>query len=334
MEVKKEQIARYSGKPVFLVSLRNDKGAVVNILTFGAIVKDIFLPGLNGSIPDNMVLSYDTVDEYIADPHYIGCIVGRYANRIAGGMFTINDQTCQLTKNEEANQNHLHGGYAGFNKKLWDTRKTFVNETECGVSLALTSRHLEEGYPGNLNVEVSYVLSNLNELTITYRASTDIPTVVNLTNHSYFNLSGGKRDISDHNLSIYADEYTPADETYIPFGNIESVDQSIYDLRNPQKAGAFMHQVDTLNYCLNNNKEFKLAALLSDPDSGRTLEVRTTCPGLQLYCGNYLSGRFEPFAGICLEPHYFPDSPNHMKFPSSVLNPGVEYYEVSSYKFG
>ncbi|HEY0769997.1 MAG TPA: aldose epimerase family protein, partial [Sphingobacteriaceae bacterium] len=210
---------------------------------------------------------------------------------------------------------------------------TFKESGKAGVVLSLVSPDLEEGYPGNLTVEVTYTLSNLNELSIAYKASTDQPTVVNLTNHTYFNLSAGKRDISSHLIYINATEFTPTDDSYIPLGSIEPVENSIFDLREAKQVGEFMHQIITANYCLNNHKEFEFAARLSDPESGKSLEIRTTNPGLQLYCGNYLSGNFKPFSGICLEPQFYPDSPNHTQFPSTLLLPGEVYNEVISYKF-
>jgi len=307
-------------------------GAVVNIINYGAIIKDILIPGLN-NIPDNQVLSYDAIAEYYDDPHYVGCIVGRYANRISGGLLNINTNTWFLSLNEINNNNHLHGGYQGFNKRVWNIDDTFSTMAEAGVTLSRVSPHLEEGYPGNLNVGITYILSNANELFIKYKAMTDQATVINLTNHTYFNLSAGKRDISSYLLSIKADEYTPTNAQYIPDGHIEPVRNSIFDLRSHKKVGDFMHKIPTLNYCLNNKKEFKLVATLTDPQNKRSLEVRTTSPGLQLYCGNYLSGKFKPFSGICLEPHYYPNSPNQSEFPSALLLAGQVYDEITSYKF-
>lgn len=332
MRVKKELLATYNGHNIFMIMLYNDIGAMVNIINYGAIIKDILIPGLD-NVPYNQVLSYDTVEEYYSDPHYLGCIVGRYANRISGGQLNINGNKYFLSINEVDNNNHLHGGFQGFNKKVWDVGNTFSTVAEAGVTLSAVSTHLEEGYPGNLKVDVTYTLSNSNELIIKYNATTDQPTVINLTNHSYFNLSAGVRDISSYLLSINADEYTPANQQYIPDGRIQSVDNSIFDLRSGKRVGDFMHTIDTANYCLNNKKEFKLAATLTDPLSNRRLEVRTTNPGLQLYCGNYLSGKFKPFSGICLEPHYYPDSPNRPQFPSSILLPGEVYQEATSYTF-
>lgn len=331
MKVSKEWLHRYKDQDVYRITLNNDNGLKVNIINYGAAIESILVPDSKNHT-ENIVLSYNTIEEYFNDPHYLGCTVGRYANRIAGGIININNKTYQLTQNE-AGKNHLHGGYCGFNKKIWNIDQTINSVDETGVILSVISPDMEEGYPGNLAVEVSYTLTNSNELFIAYKASTDLPTVVNLTNHTYFNLSGGKHDISSHLLTINAAEFTPIHDNYIPLGSIKPVENSIFDLRKPKPAGEFMHQIITANYCLNNHKEFEFAARLSDPESGKSLEIRTTNPGLQLYCGNYLSGNFEPFSGICLEPQYYPDSPNHPQFPSTVLLPGEVYNEIISYKF-
>ena len=331
MEVDKEWLQSYKEQDIYRISLYNDNGLTVNIINYGATIENILVPD-SKKRPENIVLSYNTIEEYFNDPHYLGCTVGRYANRISGGLLKINNTTYQLSQNE-AGKNHLHGGYNGFNKKIWHVDRTFKESGKAGVVLSLVSPDLEEGYPGNMSVEVTYTLSNLNELSIAYNASTDRPTVVNLTNHTYFNLSGGKSDISSYLLNINATEFTPTDNSYIPRGSIEPVENSIFDLRKPKHVGEFMHQIITANYCLNNHKEFEFAARLSDPESGKSLEIRTTNPGLQLYCGNYLSGIFKPFSGICLEPHFYPDSPNHPQFPSTLLLPGEVYNEITSYKF-
>ncbi len=334
MNVAKKMLTTYQGKEIFLITLSNDNGVVVNILNFGATIKDILLPGSGGHL-EGVALSYDAVEAYFDDPHYIGCVIGRYANRIADGMLTIGDKVYQLSRNETDHNNHLHGGYCGFNKKVWDVSRTFQGFGDSGVVLSLTSPHSEEGYPGNLEVEVSYILSDTNELFIRFKAVTDQPTVVSLTNHTYFDLSAGQHDISSNILSIAADAFTPTDERHIPLGNIAPLHQTAFDLRRPRKIGDFMHMIPTLNYCIRRvkNHEFRVAATLSDRNSARKLEVLTTSPGLQLYCGNYLSGRFKPFSGICLEPQYYPDSPNHPEFPSTILKPGQVYSEVTSYRF-
>lgn len=332
MQVKKKLITKHNGRDIWMISLTNDVGTIVNIINYGAIVKDILMPDVNGAIT-NLVLTYDEVGDYFNDPHYLGCVVGRYANRISGGSLKIGDKLYQLSINEADNDNHLHGGFQGFSKKVWKIDEMFRNDTGAGVTLSVISPHLDEGYPGNVKARVTYILSNENELQINYKATTDQATAVNLTNHSYFNLSGGSRDISSYLLSVQADAYTPTDSRYIPYGNIEPVKQSVYDMHTPKKINEFMHNVPTLNYCIDNNRELKQVAMVTDPQSKMQLAVKATNPGLQLYFGNYLSGQHQPFHGICLEPHCYPDSPNHANFPSALLLPGQVYNETTSYQF-
>ncbi|TZF82090.1 galactose mutarotase [Pedobacter sp. BS3] len=329
MYTKTEQTDHYKGEDIFNISLHNDAGMIVTILNFGAIIKEILFPYGNGS-RRNMVLSYPDDRQYYTDPHYIGCVVGRYANRIAGGKLILGDEMYQLSLNENGNS-HLHGGFTGFNKKVWHIAGTFTDNDSASVTLTATSPHLEEGYPGYLTVEITYTLTRSNELQIHYRAVTDKPTIVNLTNHTYFNLSGGERDISNNTLSVNADAYTPANDQYIPTGNIEGVEHSGFDLRTPVKVSEIMHRMPTINYCLSHNDS--PAAILIDSESGCRLEVRTTKPGLQLYFANYLDKPFTPFAGICLEPQFYPDSPNHPLFPSTLLVPGQTYEHSTWYRF-
>lgn len=331
MGLSQKLVANYQGEDIHLISLSNTSGCTVAITNFGAIIKDVLLPQPDGRLA-NRVLSYENVQDYFDDRHFIGCTIGRYANRISGGAFSLNGEQIQLSLNETARKNHLHGGFVGFNKRVWSIGDTFEDGSGINVILQLLSPHLEEGYPGNLEVELRYTLTESNQLILSYKATTDRPTIVNLTNHSYFNLSGGKRDISNHVLCVKSDYYTPADGNYIPNGKILPVDNTIYDLRQGRSARKFMHEADTLNFCLANERELKLAAVLTESESGNSLEISTTCPGLQLYCGNYLDGSFKPFAGICLEPHYYPDSPNHDNFPSAALLPGEVYQETTVYK--
>jgi aldose 1-epimerase len=280
-----------------------------------------------------MVLSYNDVKDYFDDPYYIGCTVGRYANRISGGSFPLVGEQARLSLNEPAKNNHLHGGFKGFNKRVWTVAGTSESDLGTELVLKLFSKHLEEGYPGNLEVELRYTLTDANQLILVYKASTSRPTIVNLTNHSYFNLSGGRQDISSHILGLKSDSYTPADQRYIPSGEILPVEGTSFDLQQARAVKDFMHEADTVNFCLENQRELQFAAVLTDPETGNSLEVSTTCPGLQLYCGNYLGGSFKPFSGICLEPHYYPDSPNHANFPSALLMPEETYDETTVYKF-
>lgn len=311
-----------------MISLRSGT-CRVNILSYGAIMKDFLTPAAGGTW-ENIVLSYDQAEDYCEDTNYIGSIVGRYAGRIEAGTFSIGDETYQLTRNEKGN--HLHGGVQGFNRKVWKVDRVFEDPATAGVVLTTSSPHLEEGYPGNLEVEVTYRLSSENVLWLAFKAVTDQATVVNLTSHAYFNLTGRAGDIASHVLTIPAEQYLRDREHHIPSGSIDPVYGSIFDLRAPTPVSEVMHRVPPVNYVLRKGKDFQLAATLSEPGSGRCLEVRTTCPGLQLYCGNYLSGKYQPYAGICLEPQFFPDAPNHPGFPSTLLRPGEVYHEVSSFK--
>jgi aldose 1-epimerase len=323
---------RYREQNIYAVNLANDNGFSVDILNYGAVITGIYLPDKNGDIK-NMVLAYKDHTAYYEDPYYLGGVVGRYANRIAGGILNIGEQVYQLAINETANHNHLHGGKHGLNKRTWTISKSFQTADKAGIELSYTSPHLEEGYPGNLIINICYTITNNNELIIDYTAHTDRTTTVNLTNHSYFNLSGGAQDISAHLLSINAPEYTPTDDRYLPTGEILTVNNSIYDLQQPKQVSLFMEQIPTLNYCLPKHNGLKQAALLTQPDSGLSLNIQTTTPSLQLYCGNFLDTPFAPFAGICLEPHYSPDSPNHSGFPSTLLYPGKQYHETTVYSF-
>ena len=328
MKVTKTLIGSYLGRDTYVISLQGET-CRVNILSYGAAIKDFFVPGVGGKL-ENIVLSYDDVADYYTDSNYIGSVVGRYAGRIAGGSLNIDNCPYQLTRNE--NGNHLHGGDQGLSKKLWNVERIFEDAAVAGVTLSVRSPHLEEGYPGNLEAEVTYRLSGDQTLWMAFKAVTDRPTVVNLTNHAYFNLAGGGKDISSHILTIPAAQYLRDGENFIPTGSVTPVHGSVFDLRMPTPVSAVMRRVPPVNYVLRNRKDFRLAATLSEPESGRDLEVRTTCPALQLYCGNFLTGKYSPYAGICLEPQGFPDAPNHPSFPSTLLRPGDVYHEVSSFK--
>lgn len=328
MEVIKTLAGKYLDEDIWMISLKNE-ACMVNILNYGAIMKDFLVPGVGGTL-ENIILSYDHPKEYEEDSNYIGAIVGRYAGRIAAGSFTIDGQTYQLTRNE--NGNHLHGGVQGFNRKIWNVDRVFEDQSSAGVVLSTYSPHLEEGYPGNLKVEITYRLSRENVLWIAFTAVTDLATIINLTSHAYFNLTGRPGDIASHVLTIPAEQYLRDREGFVPSGSIEPVHGSVFDLRAPTPVSDVMHRVPPVNYVLREGKDFRLAATLSESRSGRSLEVRTTCPGLQLYCGNFLTGKYPPYSGICLEPQFFPDAPNHPGFPTTLLRPGEVYHQVSSFK--
>ena len=335
------------GRQVDLYTLTNAKGVEVKITNFGGIVVSVKVPDRNGKVAD-VVLGYDSLDGYINDKAYFGALVGRYGNRIAHGQFVLDGVTYKLAKNN--GENSLHGGVKGFNKAVWDAREVASKD---GPSLQLNylSKDGEEGYPGNLKVQVVYTLTDANELKIDYSATTDKKTVVNLTNHSYFNLAGqGTGDILAHELTIQADRFTPVDAGLIPTGELQPVERTPFDFRQKTAIGARINADDEQlklgkgydhNWVLNHTAEFSLAARAVEPNSGRVLEVWTTQPGVQFYTGNFLDGTVVGKGGkayafrsaFCLETQHFPDSPNHPEFPATVLNPGERYHQVTAYKF-
>lgn len=336
------------GNLVDLYTLTSAGGMEVKITAYGATVVSLVVPDRNGK-PSDVVLGYDALDEYIAGKYYFGCIAGRYANRIAGGRFTLNGTDYHLATND--GENHLHGGRRGFDKMVWQARE-FENKADIGLKLTYMSPDGEEGYPGNLSVTVNYTLTDANELRIDYLAVTDKPTVANLTNHTYFNLSGNATgDILGHKLMIKANEFTPVDEKLIPTGELRSVKGTPMDFGQPVAIGARIGQDDKQlilgkgydhNWVLNKDTdEFALAARANDPGSGRTVEVYTTEPGIQFYSGNFLNNQitgkageiYNHRSGFCLETQHFPDSPNKPEFPSTVITPGSKYMRTTVYKF-
>jgi aldose 1-epimerase len=336
------------GNLVDLYTLTSAGGMEVKITAYGATVVSLVVPDRNGK-PSDVVLGYDALDEYIAGKYYFGCIAGRYANRIAGGRFTLNGTDYHLATND--GENHLHGGRRGFDKMVWQARE-FENKADIGLKLTYMSPDGEEGYPGNLSVTVNYTLTDANELRIDYLAVTDKPTVANLTNHTYFNLSGNATgDILGHKLMIKANEFTPVDEKLIPTGELRSVKGTPMDFGQPVAIGARIGQDDKQlilgkgydhNWVLNKDAdEFALAARANDPGSGRTMEVYTTEPGIQFYSGNFLNDQitgkagkiYNHRSGFCLETQHFPDSPNKPEFPSTVIMPGLKYIQTTVYKF-
>jgi aldose 1-epimerase len=336
------------GVAVHLYTLCNAKGMEVAITNYGGIVLSLKVPDRQGSL-DDVVLGYDTLAEYIADNPYFGAIIGRYGNRIGRGKFTLDGQEYTLAQNN--NENHLHGGMKGFDKVVWKA-KGILGDKGPGLVLTYTSRDGEEGYPGNLDVSVTYIVTQENELRIHYVATADKPTPVNLTNHSYFNLAGqGIGNILGHELTLCADRFTPVDEGLIPTGQLRPVEGTPMDFRKPVAIGARVDQEDEQlgfgggydhNWVLNKPAgELALAARVYEPKRGRVMEVFTTEPGIQFYCGNFLDGSnvgkggkvYRHRYGFCLETQHFPDSPNKPAFPSTVLRPGEEYSTTTVYKF-
>ncbi|PSL08534.1 aldose 1-epimerase [Haloactinopolyspora alba] len=337
------------GTQVDVYTLRNWRGMEVDILTYGGIVQSITVPDRKGEMA-NVALGFDNLGDYVEHSGpYFGAIVGRYANRIAEGEFTLDGEQYELATNNPPN--HLHGGDVGFDKKVWEVTDEFADRHDVGLELSYTSPDGEEGYPGTLETTVTYTLTKRNELRIDYHATTDEPTIVNLTNHSYFNLGGeGTGSIEDHVLQIEADHYTPVDETLIPTGEIAPVEGTPFDFREPKEVGADIREPHEQlligqgydhNFVLNGGDGLDRAAKLRDPESGRTVSVYTTEPGMQFYSGNFLDGSFAGTSGqvyrqsdgLALETQHFPDSPNQPDFPSTVLRPGEEYESTTVYRF-
>lgn len=337
------------GAPVHAFEIVNGRGSRVVVLTLGGIIQSWMAPDASGRV-DDIVLGLDSVDEYLTVSPYFGALVGRYANRIANARCAIGGRHVLLTPN---NGDHsLHGGVRGFDKRPWSARAVRRGDAH-GVALSLVSADGEEGFPGTLRVTVRYLLTASHALVVDARATTTRPTVVNLSQHTYFNLGGTTaRDITRHELQLHADHYTPVDTTLIPTGELAPVDGTPFDFRvarpigdgldspHPQVrlAGGYDHNL----VIRRSHRGLVPAASLRDPASGRTLEVATTKPGLQLYTANFLDGtitgthgrRFGPHAAVCLETQHFPDSPNQLHFPSPVLRPGQVYAHRTVYAPG
>jgi len=331
------------GTPVDLYTLRNKNGLEVKITNYGGIVVSLSAPDRTGRRSD-VTLGFDTLDGYLKDHPYFGAIIGRYGNRIGGGRFALEGVEHKLARNN--GENSLHGGLKGFDKVVWDARRD-------GQRLELTyySKDGEEGYPGNLSVKVVYTFTEVNELKIDYSATTDKPTVVNLTNHTYFNLASDG-DVLGHQVKLYADRFTPVDAGLIPTGELRPVKGTPFDFTSPMAIGARINQNDEqLRFGKGYDHNFVLtsrggslapAAEVYEPQTGRLLEVHTTEPGIQFYTGNFLDGTirgkggraYGHRTGFCLETQHFPDSPNRPQFPSTVLRPGQQYQSTTVYRFG
>ncbi len=339
-KVSKADWGEADGKKVNLYTLTNKNGVQVKISNYGATVTSWVTPDRKGN-KSSVVLGFDSLSGYLARPPYFGATIGRYGNRIAKGSFKIDTATYTLAKNN--GENHLHGGNKGFDKVIWDA--TPATDSTASLTMSYLSKDGEEGYPGNLKVAVKFTLTDENELLIDYSAETDKTTVVNLTNHSYFNLTGDvSKTILDHTLQVNADKYTPVDKGLIPTGELKAVAGGPFDFLQPHKIGERIAAVDggyDHNFVLTREtKELELVATLSDSVSGRSLEVYTVEPGLQFYSGNFLDGSFKTssgtainkYAALCLETQHFPDSPNQPAFPTTLLKPGEKYHTVTKYK--
>ena len=329
-----------NGKEVFLYTLSNANNQTIKITNYGGIITSWLVPDGNGEMVD-IVLGKDSFEDYLDNTAYMGCIVGRVANRIKGGRFTLNAKEYQLALND--GENHNHGGINGFDKVVWDS-ESFENEADCGLILKYLSPDGEENYPGNLQVTVTYTFTNFNELIIHYQAETDNPTVINLTNHTYFNLRGeSSGDILTTNLKINSLKYTETDKDYIPTGKIWPVLNTVYDFSAFKQIGKHISACSfgyNINFVLEKSDDLSFpAAIAVDEESGRTLEVFTTEPAMQLYTAGYMQNEkakneksYNQFAGFCLETQHFPDAPNHPHFPAIVLNPAEKYESKTIYK--
>jgi aldose 1-epimerase len=354
------------GTAIDLFTLTNSHGVEIRAITYGCIIASIRVPDRTGRF-DDIVLGQDTMEGYLTRSRFFGAVVGRYANRIAKGRFTLDGKTYQLATNN--GPNHLHGGIRGFDKVVW-AAEAHDQDGDASVIFKYTSADGEEGYPGALDVHVTYTLTPRNELVIVYEAWTDEPTVINLTQHSYFNLGGETSgDITGHELTIEADRFTPVDATQIPAGEISQVDGTPFDFRKATRIGARIDADDEQirrgrgydhNWVIRpstgsgqapstgpgqaalTRSTLAPAARVAEPRTGRTLSVATTEPGLQFYAGNNLNGRlvgkggraYGKRSGLCLETQHFPDSPNHANFPSTVLRPGERFQSKTVFTFG
>ena len=341
MKIESEVFGNADGKEVRLFTMENSNGMKVSITNYGAIITAVFTPDKNGDMAD-VVLGFDNLKSYVDGHPSFGSLVGRYGNRIAKGKFELDGREYTLAINN--GENHLHGGIIGFDKKVWDA-DSFQKDNEVGLKLHYLSQDMEEGYPGNLNVHVTYTLTEDNELMIDYLASTDKATPINLTSHSYFNLTGVMENIMDHKIMINADRYVAIDETLIPTGELPLCNNTAMDFKEMQTIGSRFDQVDGgYDHCYvldKDGKELSLAAKVEEPESGRTLEVWTTEPGVQFYTGNFLDGTlkgvqgvfYEKNYGFCLEAQHYPDSPNQPDFPNVILSVGETYMQTTIYKF-
>ncbi|MFL6302553.1 MAG: aldose epimerase family protein [Candidatus Sulfotelmatobacter sp.] len=345
--VQQKEFGTHEGRPVTLYTLKNAHGVEIQAMNYGGIILSIRVPDRKGEFAD-IVLGHDKLEGYVPNKPYLGAIVGRYANRIANGTFTLDGKTYTLPKNDGPNT--LHGGTTRtFDKVVWDAEPL---KGKNGVTFSYLSKDGEEGFPGNLKMKVTYTLTDNNELVIDYEATTDKATPLNVSQHSYFNLKGaGNGDILDHEVMINADRFTPVDKNLIPTGELRPVKGTPMDFTTPMKIGARIddnyeqlqlgHGYDHNFVLSRKGPGMTLAARVTESSTGRVLEVSTTQPGVQFYSGNFLDGSvtgkeghvYQRRYGFCLETQHFPDSPNHPKFPTTILKPGETFHQKTVFKF-
>lgn len=346
MKISKSLFGRLSdNQAVFIYTLENDNGVEVNILNYGAIITSIITPDKSGK-RENIVCGFERLEDYLSEAYlsacpYFGCIIGRVGNRIRNGKFTLEGKEYQLAVNN--GPNHLHGGVTGFDKRLW-RGEAMVEEEKAGILFSYFSPDMEENYPGNLEVSCLYTLNNNNELSIDYFGTTDQTTLINLTNHTYFNLTGGREKILDHELALCANQITEAVDL-IPTGRLLPVEETPYDFTQFKALGRDLAELPEgydLNFVLDNEDgELVYAGCLRENNSGRQVEVFTTQPGIQLYTGYWIpeleingERKFGRYSGVALETQHYPDSVNHPSFPPIVLEAGEKYMQTTVYRFG
>ncbi len=347
-KIKAQPFGKIGSNEILLFTLNNSNGITIKITNYGGIITSLAVPDKKGK-KENIVLGYDNLEEYLKKPFYYGAIIGRYSNRIANGTFLLNNKQYQLSINDYPN--HIHGGIIGFNNVIWNANP-IEGDDFIGLELSYLSKDMEQGYPGNLTVKVKYILTNNNELKIDYFATTDKETIINLTQHSYFNLSGNlNSEILNHYLKINADKFLPINKKLIPKGDLESVKHTPFDFTAFEQIGARLNDKHVQlgfasgydhTWVLNKKgKSLRKAAIVYHKESGRCMELFTTKPGIQFYSGNFLCNSDNKIngnivykrKGFCLETQYFPNSPNEPSFPSTVLLPGEQYKESTVFKF-
>lgn len=321
------------GQQVSLFRLKNTAGHEVLLTNYGAIIVSVKVPDRAATLA-NVTLGYPSLDGYLERHPYFGSTVGRFCNRIADGKFTLDGKTYTLVINN--GPNHLHGGAVGFDKFLWSSE--LIDD---GIRFAMVNPDGHEGYPGNLKVTAEYTWNDASELAYKFEATTDAPTVLNLTNHAYWNLAGEHSgDIFDHEVQLQCDKYCLVDDSLIPTGQLASVDGTPLDFRQARKLGERVDQLPATKgydhcYVVNGSAgSLRTCGVAHDPSSGRTMEVLTTQPGMQLYTGNHLGGGYQPHSGFCFETQHFPDSPNKPQFPTTRLDPGQTFSETTVHRFG